>query len=416
MAAGRANGAMWTRRCVASGIGALAAAGCAPARRKELVIWHAFGGRAAAALAIALDAYNGGLPPGVAAVRAVAIPQAGFAGKVTAAVPRGEGPDLFICTADHLGVWAEAGRVVEPIGFWADDGLRAGVLAPLVEALTYRGELYGLPIAFSTLAPIHNRALAPEPPATSGALVAVAKKFAAAPAGRFGLVYPYGDFFHHAALHNGFGGGVFDNQRRPMLDHPGHVAAAELLLKWKNTDQILPPDASPDQAVALFNAGRAPLAIGGPRFVAAVAPDIAIAAAPLPLLDEADGAPMRPWFVVTAAFVARGSARPEEAFRLAAYLAGPQAGRALAVEGGLLPAAAAVYADPAVLADPIAQAFAAQLDTAALMPQATDMALVWAPAERALKRVVDGAAHPVAAWADAQADVVKSIAALRRQT
>jgi arabinogalactan oligomer/maltooligosaccharide transport system substrate-binding protein len=408
-----ARRAGWTRRGLGASLAGLAISACAPVRRKELAIWHAYRGRAALAFAKVIASYNSTLPTDAAPLRAVAIPVDAFADKIAAAIAHSEGPDVFIFAHDRLGAWVETGRMVQSIGFWADDVIRAAILPRLVDALTYRGELYGLPINFKSIVLIYDRAVVPEPPKTTGALVALAKQFTDAPRDRFGLAYPYDDFFYHAALQNGFGGGVFDDTRRPILDHAGNLAAGELLLKWKNTDQILPSDPSAGLVQALFNARRAPLAISGPGFLGEVAKDIDVAVAPLPTLDEADGAPIRPWLTIEAAYVAKGSARPEEAFRFAAYLAGPEAGRVLRGEGGQLHAAAAVYGDPAVQADPIAQAFRAQLDTAAQLPNVPDMSLVWSPAEKALKRLVRGEATPAAAWGEAQADVVKSIAALR---
>ena len=46
----------------------------------------------------------------------------------------------------------------------------------------------------------------------------MAKKLTNAAAGRFGLAYAYTDFYYHAALMNGFGGGVFDAGRKPTLE------------------------------------------------------------------------------------------------------------------------------------------------------------------------------------------------------
>jgi arabinogalactan oligomer / maltooligosaccharide transport system substrate-binding protein len=405
---GEVRGPAWTRRAVAAG---LAATACAPAAPPTLTLWHAFGGREASAIAKSVAAYNATLAAGAVRARAVALPAAGFSDTIAAAIARGAGPDVFLAGHDRLGAWVDRGQVLEPIGFWADEALRGGFLPPLTDALTYCGELYGLPVAFAVPALVYNRAAAPDPPTTSSALVTQAQAFVDAPRGRFGLAYAHDDVFHHAALLNGFGGGVFDAQRRPILDHPGNLAAGDVLLRWRDGDQILAPD--PGAALALFNARAAPFAIAGPAFVAAVARDIDIAVAPLPLLDEAAGAPMRPWFAVTAAFVARGALRPREAFDLAAYLAGPEGGRRLARDGGFLPAAAAFYAEPATQADAIVQGFRAQLDRAQPAPHLAEMALAWGPARAALKRMLAGDAPSAACWGQAQAALNVALAAAR---
>jgi arabinogalactan oligomer/maltooligosaccharide transport system substrate-binding protein len=79
-----------------------------------------------------------------------------------------------------------------------------------VEALTYRGNLYGLPLDYKVIALIHNKKLLKTPPKTTGELVKVAQGLTNKAAGKFGLAWSYGDFYYVASLLNGFGGGVFD--------------------------------------------------------------------------------------------------------------------------------------------------------------------------------------------------------------
>jgi maltose-binding protein MalE len=48
------------------------------------------------------------------------VPYDALADKITAAVPRGKGPDIFIFAQDRLGGWVEAGKTIEPIDFYVD--------------------------------------------------------------------------------------------------------------------------------------------------------------------------------------------------------------------------------------------------------------------------------------------------------
>jgi arabinogalactan oligomer / maltooligosaccharide transport system substrate-binding protein len=53
------------------------------------------------------------------------VPYDAYADKITAAVPRGKGPDVFIYAQDRLGGWVEAGNTIEPIDFFLDEAVAA---------------------------------------------------------------------------------------------------------------------------------------------------------------------------------------------------------------------------------------------------------------------------------------------------
>ena len=76
-------------------------------------------------------------------VSPLAVPFDAFADKISAAVPRGKGPDVFIYAQDRMGGWIEAGNTVEPIDFFVDDALKARFIPTTIQALTYRGSLWG---------------------------------------------------------------------------------------------------------------------------------------------------------------------------------------------------------------------------------------------------------------------------------
>ena len=82
----------------------------------ELVVWHAYRGAEQAALASLASRFQAEAPQaglGALRVRLVAIPYDAFPNKVTVAVPRGNGPDVFIFAHDRVGDWAAAG-LLEP--------------------------------------------------------------------------------------------------------------------------------------------------------------------------------------------------------------------------------------------------------------------------------------------------------------
>ena len=109
------------------------------------------------------------------AIKLLAIPYDAFADKITAAVPRGKGPDLFIFAQDRVGDWA-ASEVIEPLGFWVDDELLEAFVDPtLVRIYEYDDALYGLPIAFKMVALFYNKKIVKTPPKTTNELIKMAK-------------------------------------------------------------------------------------------------------------------------------------------------------------------------------------------------------------------------------------------------
>ncbi|MGZ5475707.1 MAG: extracellular solute-binding protein [Thermoanaerobaculia bacterium] len=378
----------------------------------DLVVWHAYRGGEKEAFEKVVNNYNAGQKK--VKVSALAVPFDAFADKITAAVPRGKGPDIFIYAQDRLGGWIEAGHTVEPIDFYLDKDTSARYLPITMQAMVYRKTTYGLPLNYKMPAMIYNKALVKTPPKTTAELVALAKKLTNAPAGQFGLAYAYSDWYYHSALFNGFGGSVFDARGKPIVNNPANVQATELLLKWMYKDKILPLEPSTALITSLFNSGKAAIIFNGPWFLGEVSPKIEYGLAVMPNLAEAGGKPMKPWVTVEGVFIAAPSKHKDDAFDFAKYLTDIPAGKILAVEGRQNPANKGVYSDPQVTNDPILKAFRAQVDQAVPMPNVPEMTMMWSPCTTAMNAIVKRAATPKAALDGAQAKVVEAISRLKK--
>ena len=186
---------------------------------------------------------------------------------VTAAVPRGRGPDVFIFAQDRLGGWVEGGQTVEPIDFYVEDETVEALIPELMDPMTFRGTIYGLPFNYKSITLIYNKALVSQPPKTSAELVATAKKLTDASIGNFGLAYEYSNYFFHAALMNAFGGQVFEPGPAPVIDSPENIAAIKEMLRWYKTEGVLPDDPSAALISSLFNTGKTPIVFSGPWFL-----------------------------------------------------------------------------------------------------------------------------------------------------
>jgi arabinogalactan oligomer/maltooligosaccharide transport system substrate-binding protein len=379
----------------------------------ELVVWHAYRGAEKAAFEKVVGMFE--KSPGAKGLKVstLAIPYDAYADKISAAVPRGKGPDVFIYAQDRLGGWIEAGKTVEPIDFFIDKPTRERLLPGMLDAMSYKGGIYGLPINFKSTTLIYNKDLVKTPPKTSTEMVAMAKALTNAQSGRYGLAYWYTNFYFHAGLMNAFGGSVFDKDGKLTINSPATIASLKQMMAWYKTDGILPTEPSEALIAAMFNEGKAAMVINGPWFVGDIDKKINVGFAPLPMIDAAKK-PMRPWLTVEGAYVAASSGKKETAYELARFLTSEEAGLVMAIEGRQLHTNKNVYNDKRVSGDPVLMAFRSQLDAAEVMPNRPEMTMVWSPATTAMNKIVKGNATPEAAMKEAAATIQDSINALRK--
>ena len=378
---------------------------------QNLVVWHAYRAEEKEAFEKIVANYNAS-KGGKVKVTTLAVPYDAFADKISAAVPRGKGPDIFIYAQDRLGGWIEAGNTVEPIDFFIEDDTKARFIPTTMQAMTYQGTIYGLPFNYKEITMIYNKKLVSTPPKTTAELVATAKKLTDPKAGKFGLVYSYADFYYHAALMNGFGGGVFKG-RSPVLNSPQNIKSLELLMRWVETDKILPREPSTALVTSLFNEGKAGIVFSGPWFIGEISKSVDYGLAPLPTINEAGAKPMMPWITVEGLYIAAPSKNKEAAYDFVKYATDIAAGKVMAIEGRQTPANKGVYNDPKIANDPILKAFRQQVDKATPMPNLPEMTMVWSPATTAMNTITKKAATPKSALDTAQKAVEQDIAKLR---
>ena len=379
----------------------------------ELVVWHAYRGAEKAAFEKVVANFE--KTPGAKGLKVstLAIPYDAYADKISAAVPRGKGPDLFIYAQDRLGGWIEAGKTVEPVDFFIDKPVKDRLLPGMLDAMTYKGGVYGLPINYKMTTLIYNKDLVKTPPKTTDEMVMMAKALTNAQSGRYGLAYWYTNFYFHSALMNAFGGSVFDKDGKLVVNSPANVASLNQMMTWYKKDGIMPTEPSEALIAAMFNEGKAAMVINGPWFVGDIDKKINVGFAPLPIVDAAKK-PMRPWMTIEGAYVAASSTKKEGAYELAKYLTSEEAGLVLAVEGRQLHTNKNIYNNPKVSGDPVLKAFRDQLENAEPMPNRPEMTMVWSPATTAMNKIVKGNASVEAALKEASGTMAESIAALRK--
>lgn len=404
---------MTTRGSLRIALVVAVAVGCAGGAlaQTELVVWHGYRGAEKAAFEKVAQAYSE-KTPGVT-IKTLAVPYDAYADKISAAVPRGKGPDVFIFAQDRMGGWVASGTTIEPLDFFLDEKITGRFIPSTLDAMTYQGTIWGLPLNYKCITLIYNKDLVTTPPKTSAELVAQATKLTDSSIGKFGLAYSYADFYYHAALMNAFSGGVFDAKNQPTLSSAGNVKSFEQLMKWIGLG-FMPAEPSSALITALFNDGKAAMVFSGPWFLGEVKDSVKVGFATLPTIDEAGGAPMKPWMTVEGVYIAQPSTNKDAAFDFVAYLTDVEASTVMALEGRQTPANKAVYDNPKVASDPVLAAFRKQVETAVPMPNVPEMTMVWSPATTAMNATVRGSATPKAALEQAQAEVVDRISKLRQ--
>ena len=367
----------------------------------HVVVWHAYRADEQQALEHAAEVYHQQHPDVM--VEPVAIPFDAFSPKLEAAIPRGNGPDLFIGSHEGIGEWSRTG-LITPLTNIPDgelDGMLPGTVAPL----RWNGKLWGLPLTFKSLVLFWRTDKLARPPRDTDELEAWAENVR--PTGDYLFAYESGSMFYHAAVLHGFGGQILDENGRPHLADPPSVKALEWVQKLAQRGYF-PEESNGAVATQLFNRGRSAMTMNGPWFVGEIEKGVPFAVAPLPIVS-ATGQRLKPLVTVEATLLAARAREPAAALAFARWLAGPEGARIRAREGRQPVAAQAAWEDPEIARDPVLQAFRAQLPDTVPMSNRPEMRAVWEPAQQALRRVLRGAFDPRAALVDAERQIKETL-------
>lgn len=349
---------------------------------ETLTVWHAYRGEEEKALDDALATFTR-TTPGVS-VSTLALPYDAFASKLSAAVPLGEGPHLFIDSHERLGDYVQRG-IVAPVA----DALEPDAFVPAsLAAVTLSQVTYGVPLNLKSLALYVNTDLATTP-ASFEALTRVAT-----PDGVYPLAYEAMNPYAHAPLLHAFGGRMLGPDDTFGME--GSEADASLVFVRDLLDRgVVPSDADGALVTNLFRSGRAAYAMSGPWLASDLGDDVAYTVVPLPTLAQT-GRPLAPFLTVEAVMLSPKGAASPAVRALARHLASRAVASDRQVRAGIPSARVDVQPSSPQLA-----AFAEQARSAVPMPTSSAMRSVWEPARQALRKVLRGQAEPAPALAEA---------------
>jgi arabinogalactan oligomer/maltooligosaccharide transport system permease protein len=384
--------------------------------RPEVVLWHAY--RADEATAIeeivaGINAEHRDLK-----IKVLAVPYDAYLDKITAAIPRGRGPDLFIAAHDGIGDWAEA-KTIQPLDdVFADPNVSKTLVPGLLPAVTYKGHVWGLPLAFKSLALWRNMRRVPEAPKTLEALLAVAKQQTGG--GVYGFVYENRDLYFHAPLLFGYGGRLFADDGSTALDDVHNVESIVAAMAI-NASGVVPQEVSGSLTISLFNDDKAAMIITGPWSRGEIGQGVPWDVSALPDVKGSDGVtrPMTPLLTVESAFISGKTDKRELALRVARLL-GDEQRSVLRLKRGHQPVALEkawdhVDDDDVSAADrAFLRGFRAQLDTTVPTPNSPAMKALWSPFNLALGSAIGQGADPKTALHEAQQKVAGQMAVVER--
>lgn len=287
----------------------------------------------------------------------------------------GSAPDMFIFAHDKIGVFAEMG-ILADVNTLLAEGALDNWLPMTIEAASYKGTLYQLPLYFETLLFMYNRRYMQDEqvPATTEELYAYME--ANTGRGRYGFVEQHSTAYYSAAWIHGFGGSIVSEDGTPF---PEPEAVKEALRYHLKFVALMPGETEYSTVNTLFLEGKADATIGGPWMVpSAREAGIDLGIAPMPTVDET-GLALAPYSGVQGVHVLKAAAEGKTAAakQLLAALAKPEIGTSLALASGCAPANSSCYEDARVAEDALVQAMRQTAEIAVPMPNIPEMDVMW---------------------------------------
>lgn len=319
------------------------------------------------------------------------------------------GPDMYLFAHDSLGSFAEMG-ILEPVGKLISAEKEADLLPMTLEAASYKGEQYLMPVYYETLLFMYNKALwQGDVPSTTEELYEYMVENTDVNAGTYALVNQHSTCYNVAPFINGFGGYIIDQDANPGLN----IQATKDAISYNKKFAELQADGDYNTVTALFNEGHAAAIIGGPWLVSGIEEaGIDLGIKSLCDFTLPNGDVMTPYSGVQCLGVLKYAAesKKDAITKVLEALAEPEVGITLAKEFNCAPANSRAYDDADVAANEMIFAMEQSAQKAVPMSNIPEMGVMWGPAE-ALLAAVNKSGEDIDAAADRyQEEALQAIA------
>lgn len=336
---------------------------------QKIVIWH---DKEEAVAKVLEDAFAAALPE----IQVELIRKDGLteALKLVGNDPK-SAPDMYFFAHDKIGVYGELG-ILSPITDFVEPEVLENYLPVTLQAASYKGVQYQLPLYYETLLFLYNKALMSEEsvPKTTEALYSYMQEHTQGD--HFGFVEQHSTAYYSIPWIHGFNGELINPQGEPQLKSPEVKSALKYHKKFL---QYMPGEGEYATVNTLFLEGMADAIIGGPWLVpSAREKGIDLGFATMPTVDET-GLPLAPYTGVQGVHVLKVAAerKGELIKEVLQVLTDPAVGIALAKASGCAPANVLAYEDESVSKDEMVMTMRKIADTAKPMPNIPEMDIMW---------------------------------------
>ena len=296
------------------------------------------------------------------------------------------GPDMYLYAHDSLGTFAEMDILAPVTDFIAKEDEK-DLIPMTVDACTYKGTQYQLPLYFESLLFMYNKDLwQGDVPDKTDDLLAYMEKHTDVQAGTYALLNQHSTAYNVAPIINGYGAEIISKDGKAGLDSEVYKEA----LAYNQKFAALQGDGDYNTIAQLFNEGKAQAIIGGPWLVSGIKDaGINLGIRSLSSFTLPNGKKLAPYSGVQGIGILKYAedGKKEAIGKALKALMKPELGQELAKQSNCAPANNKSYEDQEVAANEMIMAIKETAETAQPMPNIPQMSVMWGPAEEMLAAV-----------------------------
>lgn len=320
-------------------------------------------------------------------------------------------PDMYFFAHDKIGVYAEM-SILAPITDFVSEEILSQYMDVTMDAASYKGDLYQLPIYYETLLFMYNKALMNENdvPATTEELLKYMESNTTEDS--YGFVEQHSTAYYSIPWIHGFNGELISEEGEPLLNSQ---EVEDALSYHKKYIEYMPNDSEYSTVNTLFLEGKADSIIGGPWLVpTAREAGIDLGFAKMPKVDET-GLPLAPYIGVQGIHVLKvnAEAKKDAITKVLNIVADPALGIKMANVAGCAPANSLAYEEETVKNDAMVNTMKEIADEAIAMPNIPEMDIMFVIAGNLLVSVNMKGTDVASACGDNQSKAETLIAAMK---